>query len=130
VKGLKLLLTIMVFAAFGVLAPAVFTQDKSDTANSDVQALREEIAAAPNESERGQLQLKLVDLLISKGMKQEAIAELPSEAIDPQIPVIADFRLPIADFFLLASNAIDNWLIPIGNRQSAIDNYFESVESV
>ncbi len=114
-KSLKLLLTIIVFAAFGVIASAAFAQDKSDTANSDVQALRNEITAAPNEFERGQLQLKLVDLLVTRGMKQEAIVELQSFSRED--------RFNPQGFYNLA-----NAQARLGDSEGAVNTYRKAIE--
>jgi tetratricopeptide (TPR) repeat protein len=115
VKSLKLLLTIMVLAAFAVLAPAAFTQDKSETANSDIQALRYGIAAAPNEFERSQLQLKLVDLLVSKGMNQEAIADLQAFS--------REARFNPQGFYNLA-----NAQARLGDSEGAVNTYRKAIE--
>jgi len=105
----------MVFAAFGVFAPAALTQDKPDTANSDVQTLRDEIAAAPNEFERGQLQLKLVDLLVSRGKNQEAIAELQSFSRED--------RFNPQGFYNLA-----NAQARLGDSEGAVNTYRKAIE--
>lgn len=113
-KSLKSLLTITVFVALGVLSPAALSQDKPET-NSDVQSLRDEITAASNEFERVQLQLKLVDLLVSKGMKQEAIAESQSfsreDRFDPQ------------GFYNLA-----NAQARLGDSEGAVSTYRKAID--
>lgn len=114
-KSLKLFLTILVLAAFGILAPTALAQDKSDSAGSDIQTLRDEITAAANEFDRGQLQLKLVDLLVSKGMKQEAITELQAfsreELFNPQ------------GFYNLA-----NAQARLGDSEGAVNTYRKAIE--
>ena len=114
-KSLKLLLTIALVAAFGVLACPAFTQDKAETAVSDIQALRDEITAAPNEFERGQLRLKLVDLLVSKGMKQEAIADLQSFSRED--------RFNPQGFYNLA-----NAQARLGDSEGAVNTYRKAIE--
>ena len=114
-KSLKLLLTIIVFAAFGFFAPAALTQDKPGTASSDVQTLRDQIAAAPNEFERGQLQLKLVDLLVSSGKNQEAIAELQSFSRED--------RFNPQGFYNLA-----NAQARLGDSEGAVSTYRKAIE--
>ena len=114
-KSLKLLLTIVVFTAFGVLASAAFAQDKSDTAKSDIEALREEIAVARDEFERGQLQLKLVDLLVARGLKQEAIAELQSFSRED--------RFNPQGFYNLA-----NAQVRLGDSDGAVNTYRKAIE--
>ena len=114
-KSLKLFLIIMMFGAFGILAPTALTQDKSDSAGSDIQTLRDEITAASNEFDRGQLQLKLLDLLVSKGMKQEAITELQAfsreERFNPQ------------GFYNLA-----NAQARLGDSEGAVNTYRKAIE--
>lgn len=114
-KSLKLFLIIMVFAAFSILPPIALTQNKSDSASSDIQTLRDEITAASNEFDRGQLQLKLVDLLVSKGMKQEAITELQAfsreERFNPQ------------GFYNLA-----NAQARLGDAEGAVNTYRKAIE--
>lgn len=114
-KSLKILLAIIVFAAIGVLAAPVFAQDKSDTANSDLETLREELAAARNEFDRAQLQLRLVDLLVAKGLKQEAIAELQSFSRED--------RFNPQGFYNLA-----NAQARLGDSEGAVNTYRKSIE--
>jgi tetratricopeptide (TPR) repeat protein len=115
VKSIKVSLAIMMFAAFGILAPAALTQGKPDVPRSDIEILRNQITVAANEYDRGQLQVKLVDFLVSKGLKQEAIAELQSfsreERFNPQ------------GFYNLA-----NAQARLGDSEGAVSTYRKAIE--
>ena len=67
---------------------ATLVSEQSDVPKSEVDMLRDEINDATNEQERGRLQLKLVDHLVSAGRQQDAIAHLKAmseeERFDPQ----------------------------------------------
>lgn len=81
---------------------------------SEVMALRNDIEAATNPEERTRLQLRLVDHLLSTGMKQEAITELHSmsaeEHFDPQ------------GFYNIA-----NALARVGDADAAITTYRKAI---
>ncbi|MBA2525883.1 MAG: tetratricopeptide repeat protein [Pyrinomonadaceae bacterium] len=67
---------------------ATLVSEKGAVPNSEITSLRDEINAATDEQARARLHLKLVDHLLSAGLKQEAIAELTAmseeERFDPQ----------------------------------------------
>lgn len=71
------------------VAPDAVAQNEQDVDNTPdpVVALRDQIDAAANASERNRLQLKLADLLVTTGHKAEAMAELQlianSNSFDP-----------------------------------------------
>ncbi len=69
-------------------AGATLISEKGDVPDSEIATFREEIKGATDERAQARLQLKLVDQLVSAGLKQEAIAELKEmsekERFDPQ----------------------------------------------
>ena len=82
----KLTLLLILIATLTLFSSTSFAQDQDNTPDP-VASLREQIEAAPNVSERNRLQLQLSDLLLTKGQKAEALAELQaiasSDAFDP-----------------------------------------------
>jgi tetratricopeptide (TPR) repeat protein len=89
-------------------------ENKSDP-GSEVKALRDEIDSATSPEVRTRLQLKLVNHLLTAGMKQEAIAELHSmsaeDHFDPQ------------GFYNIA-----NALARAGDTDAAINTYRKAIE--
>lgn len=89
--------------------------EKSAAPNSEIAMLRDEINTATNEQERARLQLKLVDHLVSAGLKQEAIAELKvmseEDRFDPQ------------GFYNIA-----NAQVRLGEWQAALKSYRKAID--
>lgn len=83
--------------------------------NSETMAPPDKVDAAPNVQERDRLRLKVVDQLLSAGLKQEAIGELQAmsreKGFDPQ------------GFYNIA-----NALARLGDTEGAVANYRKSIE--
>ena len=89
--------------------------EKSAAPNSEIATLRDEIIAATNEQGRARLQLKLVEHLVSAGLKQDAVAELKAmseeERFDPQ------------GFYNIA-----NAQVRLGEWEGAVKSYRKAIE--
>jgi tetratricopeptide (TPR) repeat protein len=94
---------------------ATSDSEESPAPKSEIATLRDEINASTNEQTRGRLQLKLVDQLVSAGLKQEAIAELKAmseeERFDPQ------------GFYNIA-----NAQARLGESEGAVKSYRKAIE--
>ncbi|MDQ3665620.1 MAG: tetratricopeptide repeat protein [Acidobacteriota bacterium] len=94
---------------------AALVSEKGAGPKSEIATLRDEISAATNEQARARLQLKLVDHLVSAGLKQEAIAELKAmsdeERFDPQ------------GFYNIA-----NAQVRLGASEGAVKSYRKAIE--
>lgn len=109
----RVLFTIALLGAFLFFAPAAVAQNAEES--SDLQALRQEIAAQTSDYERARLQLKLVDLLVNKGMQQQAIAELQAFSLEE--------RFNPAGFYNIA-----NAQARLGDSEGAVKTYRKAIE--
>ena len=96
------------FPAFG------FAQD-IDNIPDPVASLRDQIAAAPSDSERNRVRLKLAELLLSTGHKSEALAELNSVAGSNSFDPIGFYNL-------------GNAFARLGESEPAISAYKTAIE--
>ena len=82
----KITFILLIFLVVSFQSSQMFAQDVDNT-RDPATVLRDEIVAAPSPADRNRLQLKLADLLLTTGHKQEALAELNaianSNALDP-----------------------------------------------
>ena len=101
---------ILIFIACGVVA----AQDVDNT-KDPVTALREQIAAAPSPVDRNRLQLKLADLLLTSGQKNDALATLNSIATSKDIDPVGFYNL-------------GNFFARLGDTDSAIAAYRTAIE--
>lgn len=86
-----------------------------DNTTDPVTNLRDQIAAAPNASERNRLQLKLADLLLTTGHKSEAMTELNSIAKSNDFDPIGFYNL-------------GNTFARLGESESAIAAYNTAID--
>lgn len=112
---LRVLFIIAFCSAIVFLASAAVAQDKSAAEQPDIQTLRRDIAAQTNDYERVGLQLKLVDLLVNKGMQQQAIAELQAFSLEE--------RFNPAGFYNIA-----NAQARLGDSEGAVKTYRKAIE--
>ena len=109
----RVLFTIALLGVFVFFAPAAVAQNAEES--SDLQALRQEIAAQTSDYERARVQLKLVDLLLNKGMQQQAIAELQAFSLEE--------RFNPAGFYNIA-----NAQARLGDSEGAVKTYRKAIE--
>lgn len=110
----KIFFTLILISAAVLLPPATFAQDIDNTPDP-VATLRDQIGAAPNDTERNRLQLKLADLLLSTGHRAEALAELNAIANSNSFDPIGFYNL-------------GNSFARIGESEAAINAYRTAIE--
>ncbi|HKZ81742.1 MAG TPA: tetratricopeptide repeat protein [Pyrinomonadaceae bacterium] len=100
----------------------VATEESATIANSSreqgdalILKLREQIDQAPTPQERTQLQFKLVDQLLSSGMKQEAVSQLQSMRSEDRFEPQAFYN-------------VGNALARLGDSEGAIAAYRKAIE--
>jgi len=94
---------------------ALDVAEESAVPRSTIDTLRDEISAATNEQARSRLQLKLVEQLVSDGLKQEAIVELKTMSEED--------RFNPQGFYNIA-----NAQVRLGEWQGAVKSYRKAIE--
>ena len=96
-------------------ARTVVAEQEVQNTPDPVASLREQIAGAPNDSERHRLQLKLADLLLTNGKRSEAIVELNRIASSNSFDPIGFYNL-------------GNSFARLGESESAVTAYRIAIE--
>ncbi len=91
------------------------TGDAQASSDAETAAMREEINSAPIGYERSRLQLKLVEHLAAKGLKQEAVTELQSLSNEQ--------RFDPPGFYNIA-----NAQARLGDSESAVNTYRKAID--
>jgi tetratricopeptide (TPR) repeat protein len=114
----KIIPFLLLISAISLLPAVAFAQavEKDvDNTRDPITVLRNQIEAAPNDSERNRLKLKLADLLLTTGHKPEAMTELNSIAHSSAFDPVGFYNL-------------GNTFARLGESDAAIAAYRKAIE--